>query len=109
MITKSLQGASCCLLLVSAFATVPTFASDDAGAGMGATRIVSGTEDFVGPGGAAVSGGAMGATRIVSGTEDFVGPGGAAVSGGAMGTMRNVSGTEDFVGPGGAAVSGRVS
>jgi hypothetical protein len=105
MSIRSLKGASCCLLVASVFATVPAFASDDAGAAMGATRIVSGTEGFIGPGGAALRGGAMGGTRIVSGTEDFVGPGGAALSARSMGTTRVVSGTEDFVGPGGAALS----
>ena len=84
MSTKSLRAIPCCLLLVSALATVPAFASDNAGAGMGATRTVSGTEDFVGPGGAAASADAVRATRIVSGTEDFVGPGGAAASAGAV-------------------------
>lgn len=85
MKTKSVRGIPCFLFVVSALATAPAFASADPGAGMGGTRIVSGTEDFVGPGGATVSGGALGATRIVSGTEDFVGPGGAAVGGGARG------------------------
>jgi hypothetical protein len=105
MSTKSLRAVSRCLFLVSALAAVPAFASDDAGARMGATRTVSGTEDFVGPGGVAASAGAVRATRIVSGTEDFVGPGGAAASASAVRATRIVSGTEDFIGPGGAAAS----
>lgn len=101
MNTKSFRGVPCLLLLAATFAAVPAFAASAVGAGTsGATRIVSGTEDFVGPGGAVATGGA---TRIVSGTEDFVGPGGAAATGS---VTRIASGTEDFVGPGGAAISG---
>jgi hypothetical protein len=82
MNTKSLRGVPCLLLLAATFVAVPAFAASAVGAGTsGATRIVSGTEDFVGPGGAAATGGA---TRIVSGTEDFVGPGGAVISGAAL-------------------------
>ncbi len=82
MNTKSFRGVPCLLLLAATFAAVPAFAASAVGAGpSGATRIVSGTEDFVGPGGAAATGSA---TRIVSGTEDFVGPGGAVISGAAL-------------------------
>lgn len=60
MNAKSFRGVPCLLLLAATFAAVPAFAASAVGAGTsGATRIVSGTEDFVGPGGAAISGAAL--------------------------------------------------
>ena len=60
MNTKSLRRVPCLLLLAATFVAVPAFAASAVGAGTsGATRIVSGTEDFVGPGGAVISGAAL--------------------------------------------------
>jgi len=60
MNTKNLRNASCFLFLVSALAGAPAFADDDAdAAATGAARIVSSTENYVGPGGAQSSGGTL--------------------------------------------------